>query len=89
MLSRDLVHMCDHQLPTREEKREKVKKGKKNNNKMLFLKKEKHTKQTNKQRPCFFHFLHPWFPHSKLPKTITQKIKKNSNLLKTDSFSLL
>lgn len=31
MLSRDLVHLCDHEIPTREEKREnKVKKKKQN-----------------------------------------------------------
>lgn len=57
-------------------RKEKKSRGKKITTKCWFFKKEKHTKQTNKQRPCFFHFLHPWFPHSKLPKTITQKKEK-------------
>lgn len=47
MLSRDLVHLCDHELPTREEKREnKVKKVKQSI-------KQRDVKIQYKKRPCF------------------------------------
>lgn len=58
MLSRDLVHLCDHELPTREEKREnKVKKIKQK-------KKHKTTKYVKiqyKKRPCFSNSSNPGF----------------------------
>lgn len=47
MLSIDLVHLCNHELPTREEKREnKFKKVKQNI-------KQRNVKIQYKKRPCF------------------------------------
>lgn len=79
MLSRDLVHVCDHELPTREEKRENKVKRKKQNIK------QPNVKIQYKKRPCFFHFLQPWFLHFKLLKT-SEITHTFFNLLKTDSF---
>lgn len=68
MLSRDLVHLCDHELPTREEKREnKVKKIKQSM-------KEQNVEIQYKKRPCFFHFLQPWLIH---PSRCKNKSKIN------------
>lgn len=53
MLSRDLVHLCDHELPTREEKRE---------NKVIKIKQsvKQNVKNTVQKEALFFPHLQPW-----------------------------
>lgn len=78
MLSRDLVHVCDHDLPTREEKRENKVKRKKQNMK------QQNVKNTVQKEALFFPLLTTLVSSFKLLKTreITHKI---FNLSEADS----